>query len=335
MRNPERILIRAPNWIGDSVISTAAVKAVKEHYRDASIVIAARNWLKDIWLENPYISGIINCDLNFERILLLRKQRFDLGIIFPSSLSSAWFMFLSGAKERVGYENPVRNFLLTKPISHPKRDKHLIEEYFDILRSIGITPKDKELIVRLSPYDEARADVLLIAKGIKKNDELIGICPGATYGPAKRWLPDRFVELSKKLIEKHGIKIVLFGNNSEAVLLSSLANEIGKEALYFAGNTSIKITTSLIKRCKLIVTNDTGPMHLAASMHVPILAIFGSTSPAWTAPLGKEHFIVYKALSCSPCFKRSCPKGDYACFKEISVDEVMHEVNRILVTLDI
>lgn len=326
-----KILVRSPNWIGDAVVSTACVRALRNYFRDSFIAVLAKDCISDIWIGNPYINRIILYKAS--EILPIRKQKFDLGIILPNSFSSAFYMFLANVKERIGYATQGRSIFLTYKIPlYEFKTKHIINQYLNIIKTLGVPPEEtQESTLEILPHEESKAELILIENEISKYDELIGICPGATYGPAKRWSKESFAELGKILANKYKMKILLFGSLQERKLLEFIKEKIGEFSYIFPGNLSLRVMAALIKKCKVFITNDTGPMHIASALSIPVLAIFGSTSPLWTSPLGENNEIIYKALPCSPCFKMTCKYKNYLCFKEISVNEVLSTVNKLLV----
>ena len=157
----------------------------------------------------------------------------------------------------------------------------------------------------------------------------IGINPGSTYGPAKRWLPERFAGVGKRLVNEHKARILLFGQGEEKHLSDFIAGRIGENCLNLAGKTTLARLAALLERCDLLLTNDTGPMHIAAALGVPVVAVFGPTDPRTTAPAGEKHIIVRKPVACSPCLKRKCPT-DHQCMKAISVEDVFNAVLKLL-----
>ncbi|MEK6646912.1 MAG: lipopolysaccharide heptosyltransferase II [Candidatus Firestonebacteria bacterium] len=334
--NYKRILIRAPNWIGDSILSFPAVNALRHYFSDSYIGVLAKPNLHNLWCANPDVNEIIKYDDcngflgQFKLANILKSKKFDLALIFPTSFSSAFSVFLAGIKERIGYKSECRGFLLSKSIV-PKmkfRVGHLAEEYLYIVSEVtGVQTSLSSIKFNLNLFPDTikRINAIFEENGIGKDDIIVGLAPCATYGPAKRWPISKFIETGKLLTKNNEVKLVVLGGEGEEKLGFNIVSEI-KNAKNFVGKFSIDETMAAIKRCKVVLSNDTGLMHIAAAFNIPVVAIFGSTSPIWTAPLGDNHIVLYKKLSCGPCFKRICPLGTYECFNKITSQEVYEKM---------
>ncbi len=329
----KRILLRVPNWIGDGVLSLPAVSALRAHSPEAEITAVAHRRLKDIFELAEEVDRVVPFDppgRGWGLVALRRFSRelrdggYDLGIAFPLSFSSALMLRWGGARERVGYSAEGRWWLLTKRVVLPKdyRERHLVDSYLELVRCLGVIAEERVPKLALGEEDLRKADHLLGDFG--SSSLLVGIAPGATYGPAKRWPLRKFGELAQRLTGELGAKVVLLGNVQEA-MMGGLGGE-GENILDLMGETSLKEVCTVLKRCSLFVSNDSGLMHLAAALGTPVVAIFGSTSPRWTAPLGQGHIVIKRDLPCSPCFRRECPSATYECLGEIEVDQVLAEV---------
>jgi len=322
----KKILIRGPNWIGDSVISIPALKAVRKAYPDAYLCLVLRKGAAELLKNLPFIDRIY---LEGADNGLIRKEKFELGIILTNSFSSAFNFWRWGVKERVGYSSEHRGLFLTRKVPLPQklRTVHLLDEYFQILKTAGIQEEKPVPEFYLPLVNIEKAAEILKKNGLKINNPLIGICPGASYGPAKVWPKERYLEIINKLMKEQGSDIVLFGGPKEQDIIAYLL----KNAIYGVRITTgpaedILTSAALIKKCDLFITNDTGPMHIAASLGVPVIAIFGSTNPIWTAPLGAKTKVLYKKVPCSPCYERICKKNKYECLTGISEEEVFNGI---------
>lgn len=325
------LLIRSPNWIGDTVLSTPLIKLLKGKIKDLKITILAKEYIKELWENNPDIDGIISFKPGITGYLelskKLRAKKFDTILILPNSFSSALIPYIAGIKERVGYITEYRGFLLTRKIPfNDTRENHLVYEYLEFAKTFGIeeNPAMPELFI--TDKEKIEADEILENNGINTGDTVIGICPGATYGPAKRWQQSNWKQLAQKLIKDYNAKILIFGGRQEEGLLNGISEGLESGGVVFAG-INLRMLMALINRCKIFISNDTGPMHIAASLKIPVVAIFGSSSPLWTSPLGNNNKVIYKALPCSPCFKRTCDKKNvYECLTSITPEEVFSAV---------
>jgi len=254
----------------------------------------------------------------------LKKGNYDLGLLLTNSFSSAWRFWQGNVKTTLGYRADGRSLLMSHPVSFSKKKKeqHLVVTYKELLSPLGIPVSDTA--PRLIVTEEERKGAWEFVKpfDISSDATLIGINPGATYGSAKCWLPERFQEVAKRLIKEHPNHVVLFfGDSSHKELIGNICAGLPKRAINLAGKTSLRELLALINICSVFLTNDSGPMHIADSLGVPLVALFGSTSPVATGPYRQSQNIVQKKVPCSPCFKRVCPI-DFPCMKKIGVEEV-------------
>ena len=304
---PFRIVIRGSNWLGDSVISIPAVRAIKRGRPDARLTILAPARIAELWQLVPEVDEVIS--LGEKSVwsavgALKRAGPFDVGIVFPNSLRVALELWLAGVPRRIGYAGHRRRWLLNQVVRPPERKgppPHQVEHYLDLARSLG---------------GEAHAEE--IALGYPSSSSLrIGLCPGAEYGPAKRWLPERFAEVAKAV----GGAWVLFGTKKDEEVGAQIAAALGDGCLNLIGKTTLRELIDELRKCRLLLTNDTGTMHLATLLGVPVVAVFGSTEPRLTGPLGSGNRVVRHQVECSPCFLRECPL-DFRCMKAVGVEEV-------------
>jgi len=353
----KKILIRSPNWIGDAVLITPAIKALRKAFPDAYISLLVRAWVSEIFEGNSDINEIILYVDKFKGIRgklqlagVLRKKNFDMAILFQNAFDAALIAWLSGIPERIGYSRDWRRPLLTCAVPVKKAvhtlqstvysPRHQVYYYLNLLKeSLNIESDDIEPTIYL------KKEELHEARNLLNSSLVIGISPGATYGPAKRWKLERFAELILRIINELNGRVVLFGSKSEI----EIANEIIKAVhslwktrsssrltphalpiLNIVGKTNLRQLMALISECDAFITNDSGPMHIACAMLVPVVAIFGSTDPEVTGPLGKNHKVIYKCLPCSPCLKRECPEGHLRCMEDITVDDVFNALKALL-----
>jgi heptosyltransferase-2 len=339
LENVKRILVRAPNWLGDAVMALAAITALEKAYPKASLTLLAHCRVAGLYgLEKRRGEVVVYDPQGIHRgvkgtarlVRDLRKRHYDLAVVFPNSFSSAWMAFLARAKQRVGYAAEGRGRLLTTRLPLPKdyRKRHLAESYTDLVRELGIDVKASVPHITLDPDIKREGEAFLQEAGIPKDIKVIGVGPGATYGEAKRWDPERFAEVGRKLVAK-GYWLVLLGVREEKALCDRIGEGIGEKAINLAGETDLRALVGVLAHCSAFVSNDTGVMHLAAALEIPVVGLFGSTSPEWTRPLGRAK-VIYKRPYCSPCFARTCPDGSRRCWKAIGVEEVLSVVEEYL-----
>jgi heptosyltransferase-2 len=337
--NVKKILVRTPNWLGDAVMASPAVAALEKAYPRASIALLAHCRVARLYeLEKRQEEVIAYDPQGIHRgvkgtarlVRDLRKRHFDLAVILPNSFSSAWIAFLARAKHRVGYAAEGRGRLLTIRLSLPKdyRKRHLTESYLDLVRGLGIEVKASVPHLALDPGIKREGEAFLHETGIPKGSKVIGLGPGATYGEAKRWDPERFAEVGRRLRAK-GYWLLLLGVKEEKDLCDRIRKGIGEKAVNQAGKTDLRLLAGVLSRCEAFVSNDTGVMHLASGLGVPVVGLFGSTSPEWTRPLGRAK-VIYKHPYCSPCFARTCPDKSRRCWKAIEMEEMLSAVEEYL-----
>ncbi|MDI6783656.1 MAG: lipopolysaccharide heptosyltransferase II [bacterium] len=339
----QSILIRSTNWVGDSILTTPAVRALRYLYPQAKLTLLIKQNLRELWKDNPDITEILihpdklTLGSFFSLINQLRQKKFDLAVLFPNSFSAAVSVFLAGIPHRIGYATEHRSWLLTDPV--PVTDiilhTHQVNYYLNLVRQLGEVKNPPELVLNLRKEEQDYAEKVFAEFKIPAGNLIVGINPGATYGSAKRWLPERYCELANRLITEYSASIVLFGSAQEVEYINQFAQKIGSPSSVFnlAGKNNLAQLTASIAQCHLFITNDTGPMHIAAALKIPTVAIFGSTDPVTTSPFGNfPNRIVRKPANCAPCLLRECPT-DHRCMTAITVDDVLSAVNDLIATL--
>jgi len=329
-----RILIRAVNWVGDAVMTTPALGLIRENFPSAEITLLANPLVSQLLSPHPAIDQVITFHRNgvhrgvSGRIRLaasIRKQGFDAVIILPNSFDSALLPWLAGIPVRLGKSSDGRGFLLTGRY-HPSNQAltcHQVEYYCDLLRTFGISGQTGKPLILVTPEEERSAATTLSENGIQPDDILLGINPGAAFGSAKRWYPERFAEVALRLASEWKARIVIFGGPVETEIAAAIESRLsGVSCLNMAGRTSMRELLALINRCDFFITNDSGPMHIAAAFGVPLVAIFGSTNDSTTSPYTEKGVIVRKDLACAPCMLRECPT-DHECMTAVTADDVV------------
>ena len=327
-----RILVRSVNWIGDAVMTTPALCVIREHFPHAEITILANPMVSRLFLHHPGIDAIIPFDRQGKhhgvagRLRLaaeLRRHRFDLAIILPNSFDSALVPWLAGIPARIGKCSDGRTLLLSgRYLTQGKTACHEVEYYLNLLDFFGITGVRTPLHLSVTSEEENGAATLLSEYGIHPEDYVLGINPGASYGSAKRWYPDRFARTARRLADEWSAKVIIFGGPGETAIASDIERHLEGTAVNMAGKTSVRELMALIKRCNFFITNDSGPMHIAAAFDVPLVAIFGSTDHTGTSPYSGKAVVVRTDVECAPCKLRECPT-DHRCMTSVTEESVI------------
>ena len=335
----KRILIINVNWLGDVLFSTPFVKAVRKAYPDSHIACIVVPRCKDVIEDNPRINEVIIYDekgihkglVGKVRLIAgLRKKRFDTVFILHRSFTRALFAYLAGIKERIGYDTKNRGFFLTKKIDPPTELMHKVEYFLNIAEAAGmeITDKSYEFFVRDVSRDFAKK--LLSENGVSEKDKFIAINPGGNWDP-KRWPRESFAELADRLMNK-GYKVVITGADKDIILGEFIRGRTTRKPVVLCGKTNIKQLAGILEKAALVISGDSGPMHLAVSLKKPVIALFGPTSSELTGPYGEGFYkVLWKDIGCQvPCYDVSCT--DNRCMKAVTVDEVFDEAEKILKT---
>jgi heptosyltransferase II len=313
---PFRILVRSSNWLGDAAMSAPAVRRLKRGRPDVRVTVLVRSKLADFWRLMDEVDEVITIDPGESIFRVAQKIRgnFDAAILFPNSVRSGIEAWLAGIPRRVGYARPWRDFFLNQLIPEPPFPaplRHQTDHYLRMMDRIGAN------------LDEPLAE----ADHRTEESGLAGLCPGAEYGPAKRWT--EFAETAKQLSDRHGLHWLIFGTAKEMPIGAEIAKKLEARGTDLTGRTSLLELAGHLRRCGLLLTNDTGTMHLAAFLGVPTVAIFGSTEPQLTGPVGPGHIVIRHHVECSPCFLRECPM-DFRCMKAVTVEETVAAVEEVM-----
>jgi heptosyltransferase-2 len=328
----ERILVRGTNWLGDAVLTIPALQALRSGFPHARIALLLKPAVAELFQHHPAVDEIIlyrdpgpHAGLGGKLALArqLSRGRYDLAVLFQNAFEAAAITALAGIPNRYGYATDGRWFLLTHrvPMTPGLRRRHQAEYYLELLRPLGIPIDPVPPTLRTTPEEDAAAGVLLSERGVTPGRTLIGLNPGSTYGAAKRWIPERYAEVADRLAAEHDGHVLIFGGRGEEPLGAAIAGMMRSPVTVLSGRTTVRQLVALIKPCRLFLTNDTGPMHIAAALGVPLVAIYGPTDPVTTAPFGKGHELIRKPVDCSPCLLRECPI-DHRCMQGITVDMV-------------
>jgi heptosyltransferase-2 len=328
-----KILVRATNWLGDAVLSLPAIRALRERNPQAEIVVLARPWVAALYEDERSIdrvipltvaSGARDWSAKWKLGRQLRQERFDLAVLLPNSFESAAIVRLSGARRRVGYSRDGRGILLTDAVAVPgpgETPPHERYYYPELLRRAGLIerlPRIDEILFDRLAESRARGQALFTARGIAL--PVIGVNPGAAFGTAKRWLPERFAEAARHLAEKDSASIAVFGAQAERDLCGQVAAAAGGHN--FAGATTLREFIDMTAACRLCLTNDSGAMHVCAAAGVPSVTVFGPTDEVRTGPVSPNAHVLREPVDCAPCGLRECPI-DHRCMTRVTAERVI------------
>ncbi len=331
-RRIRRILVREVNWVGDAMLTLPALEALDGRFPEAEITVLSKPWVGGLFAGHPAVDR--NIEYRSEdahrgvhgRWRLARavwRDGFDLAVVFPNSLDAALIPWLARIPRRVGYPTDGRRWLLTHPIPDPtpSAGRHQVERYLHIVRALGGDGAGRlHLPVTRTAREGARR--LLREHGITPGDLIVAVNPGSIYGSAKRWPAVRFAAVADGLVESSGARIVLIGSEAERQILAQVAGRMRRPAVNLGGQSDLATLVGLLERSSLLVSNDTGAMHIAVAVGTPVVAVFGPTDAEATGPLGPGGRIVREPVPCSPCLLRECPI-DHRCMTHISVEQVL------------
>lgn len=330
------ILVRAVNWLGDAILTLPTLRQLPRFFPEAQISVLAVARVAPVFHHLPEVTEIIpylpkppqtSVSVWLQSLIQLRRRQFDLAILLPNSLESALVAWFAGIPHRVGFNTDGRSLLLTQVVQGPEKMTrlHQVYRHAGLLQAFGWPAADglPELII--TPAEQAEARTMLLAAGWQPSQKLIGLSPGASYGPAKQWFPDRFAAVANALQEKHSASIVLLGTAADRQIAQSIAAGMSTPSINLVGQTDLRTAFAVLQHFDLLITNDSGLMHAAAALWTPLVAIFGSTDPFATGPFTPYASVLWHPLPCGPCLKRRCPEGHYRCLDLITVAEVVDQ----------
>ena len=324
-----RVIIRAPNWLGDAVMALPAMAAVRRTFPRSTLAVAAPSGVAPMFEELTAVGQeeLLTVERRSETSVV-RAGRFDLAILLPNSFRSAWVVRRAGIPHRWGLASSARGFLLTRSVRPRQRPHHQSARYLALMDALDISGRDEHPRVSVTPVSAKRATDLLAKTGLDPSSTIVGMAPGAAYGHAKRWPPSRMAELARRLVAR-GATCVLVGaagdRDAGREIESALPTPSG--VVNLIGRTDLRLLAGVLQRCRAFVSNDSGAMHLAAAVGVPVTAIFGPTDERVTSPIGipGNNDVLVHPVFCRPCMLRDCPI-DHRCMKRITVDIVYDAV---------
>jgi len=328
-----------------------ALRGLRGLFPDAQVTLLVKPAVADLFVGHPVVTRLLTYDIKGRHAGLsgkwalakqLRRQGFDLAVLFQNAFEAAFLTFLARVPRRYGYATDGRSLLLSDPVAvpDPRMLIHQVRYYWDLLKPLGLTgdPPVPELLVL--PEEEQAMVGRCAQGGLTPTDIVVGINPGSTYGDAKRWLPERFAEVTERLCRTihtspgQQVSVVIFGAKGEEHLGQEIAARLSSRSLVLSGATTIRELMAAVKRCSLLLTNDTGPMHIASAFKVPVVAVFGPTDWRTTSPFGGAHAIVREPVDCAPCLLRECPI-DHRCMTRVTVDQVYEAATKQLTPLGV
>ena len=352
----DSILIFAPSWIGDSVMSLGAMRAVRKAHPNARLVVLTRPWVQELYagcdvvdetiLYDPHgadrgVSGFLRAarrvrvegfDVSilfpnaFRAARRVRVEGFDVSILFPNAFRAAFLIYAAGIPERWGYATEKRGLFLTKRVPPAPRPfgRHQAHFYLDLLGGLGLRVAEPDLSLRATEEMRRAGGALLEREGFK-GGPLVGVHPGATNSRAKVWQASRYAEVASKLAETRDGQVVILGGVTEGLLAEEVRAGVPKErVLMLQGKTSLGELMGVLSELSVFLTNDSGPMHLAAALGVPTVAVFGPTDSRETGPYSSIARVVREPVECSPCLYRDCPI-DHRCMERVTPERVYEE----------
>lgn len=341
---PRRILLRAVNWVGDAVMSLPALEALGAACPQAGITVLARPWVAPLYEAHPAVQEVVLYERDRHRGLAgrrrlageLKRRGFDWAVLFQNAFDAAFIAWLARVPVRLGYACDARRLLLSHPL--PRRPEvfagHESSYYLHLLHGAGLAPAPPPEGVAprlfLDPADRDWAGRWIEQQGLAGR-RLLGLAPGAAFGPAKCWPPEHFAATARELLAGEMDAVLLLGSAGEAPACEAVARELAGAPLWnLAGRTSLGRALALLERLALFICNDSGLMHAAAALGVPTLALFGSTNPVATGPLGPRVRVIYHGLHCAPCKRPRCPLGTLECLRAIAPAEAVRAARKLL-----
>jgi heptosyltransferase-2 len=331
----EKILIRGPNWVGDAVLAIPALKAIRNRFPKAEITLLIRPWVAGLFTSAPFIDNVWSESkprglADWKRITQeLRFRKFDVGVLLPNSFESALMLFLGRVPRRIGYATDGRRWMLTNSIVPQNGSQHQTNYYLNLVKSLTASSDRPSIEIEATAEERANARKLLSAEGVGPGVGYLVLNAGAAYGSAKRWHEDRFAAVADTLAADLGLSVALIGSEKERGIAEQIRDRMKTQAAVLTGKTSLETLIGVLAESSLMITNDSGPMHIAAALGVPTVAIFGSTDENATGPYGPKTRVVKHAVECSPCLLRECPI-DHRCMTRVTPQDVCRAARELL-----
>jgi heptosyltransferase-2 len=342
---PRTIALFMPNWIGDVVMATPAVRAVRAHFPAARLLAVCKPYVADVLAGSPWFDDVLLFDRKGPRerrfwavVSRLRRAGADAAVLFPNSLRAAVLARLGGCRTVVGYARYFRDVLLSRRL-YPPRDRHgrpkpapMLDSYNELVRQLGVPDPGYRMELFTTPADEAAASAAWAKLGLHRYPRVVGLNPGGAFGAAKHWPTPYFAELARALAVRRGAGVLVLCGPAERETARAIAAEAAHPAVVSLADTplSLGLTKAAVRRLALLVTTDSGPRHFAAAFGVPDVTLFGPTHIEWTDTYSPRSIYLQKKLPCGPCQQRVCPLGHLRCMTELRPAEVAAAADRLL-----
>jgi heptosyltransferase-2 len=339
-----KIALFLPNWIGDAVMATPAIRAVREHFPGAEVIGVVKPYVAGLFEGSPWLDRLIYLDargpwsrLGPAAARQLRREKIDLAILFPNSFHSALVAWLGGCRRRIGYRRYCRGWLLTDPLEPVRDDRGrlqpspIIDAYNCLARTAGCPPPGHRMELFTTPRDEAGADAVWQQTGLSEAGRVVCLNPGAAFGAAKHWPIPYFIELAQNLADHCRSGVLVMCGPAERDLARQISSQARRPLVHSLADQplSLGLTRACLRRCSLLITTDSGPRHIAAAFDRPVLTLFGPTHIAWTETYHLRSVHLQKPVPCGPCQLRVCPL-DHRCMTELRPEEVFAAARRLL-----
>lgn len=339
----KRVVVRGTNWVGDSVMTVPALRALRRVLPEAKITLVVRPSAMGIFADVDFVDEILIYDRRsawsvWSQMREWRKRQFDLAVVFQNAFEAALIPFLAGVPMRLGYATESRQALLTHPLALPdwRSTRHEVFYYLYLITALEqllfgkseICESEPDGSLQISDARKSEAENLLRAYGVREGEPVVALCPGSINSRAKRWPAEAYAALADRLIDSRR-QVLLIGSADEADVTREVTSRMQQQPIVLTGKTSLDQITAVLSLADLVVTNDTGPAHIAAALGRPTLVIFGPTNPLTTRPFALEAEILRHPPDCAPCMLRDCPI-DHRCMTAITVDEVFEHSHALL-----
>jgi len=340
VKSLDKILLRSPNWVGDTVMATPVSHLLRHNFPQAKIHILAKPWVAPLWENNPAVDKIIILDRKkdndflgwFKLVRSLQQEKYNTIINLPNSFSSAWLSFWLGAKNNIGYATELRDLLLTKKLSWTSLEKitprpAVYIKLLSLLNSGLVYSGNKWPFIVAAKEDElVKAEEILSTQG---QGLKIGLAPGAV-AKSRRWPWERYIQLSE-ILTSQGKQVIILGSKQDKVLADKITVKLGNKVLNLAGKTTLREAIAIIKKLDLLVSNDSGNVHLAYAQNIPVLVLRGAGDDRVTGPFGEKSFkLRADKVACAPCVRNVCPYKDFPCMTKITVKQVVDKIAEII-----